>query len=217
MQHVCSLNGNNLSYDQEVFWVLWHSENLIPGFVVYTFIGVSQSVLEWFPFRYGSRISLNFANDTFSRSDVNLSMWAYLLLNHLTMFKIISFLTLNFFPVVPSFTCSDVGTETGLVASCQCFLRRNSGDDLAGENSHKFVKSTTNQVRTGLLQLKWRCLQFFYSCVCKSPFFYCFFKADRGLLEPAAQNVWGFLDFLFWGCFLLTLDWGGQTSLCGLK
>ena len=68
--------------------------------------------------------------------------------------KIIPFVTLDFFPVVPSFTCSDVGTETGLVASCQCFLRRNSGDDLAGENSHKFVKSTTNQVRTGLLQLK---------------------------------------------------------------
>ena len=34
------------------------------------------------------------------------------------------------------------------MASCQCFLRRNSGDDFAGEKSHKFVKSTTNQVKT---------------------------------------------------------------------
>ena len=50
--------------------------------------------------------------------------------------------------MLPSVTCSDVGTETGLVASCQCFLRRNSGDDFAGEKSHKFVKSTTNQVKT---------------------------------------------------------------------
>ena len=54
--------------------MLWHSENLIPGLVVLTFISVSQSALEWFPFRYGSLVSLNFSSDAFSKSDVNLSM-----------------------------------------------------------------------------------------------------------------------------------------------
>lgn len=66
--------------------------------------------------------------------------------------------------VVPSFTCSDVGTETGLVASCQCFLRRNSDDDLAGENSHKFVKSTTNQrIEAFWSQLRKMCGDFWIS------------------------------------------------------
>lgn len=48
--------------------------------------------------------------------------------------------------VVPAMTRSDAGTENGLLATCQMFLRRNCSDNLAGNNSHVYGSSMANQV-----------------------------------------------------------------------
>ena len=48
--------------------------------------------------------------------------------------------------VVPAMTRSDKGTENGLLATCQMFLRRNCSDSLAGSNSHVYGSSMRNQV-----------------------------------------------------------------------
>lgn len=50
------------------------------------------------------------------------------------------------FLVVPSMTRSDAGTENGILASCQTYLRRNFFDNLAGEKSHVYGTSVLNQV-----------------------------------------------------------------------
>ncbi|KAJ7358938.1 hypothetical protein OS493_020779 [Desmophyllum pertusum] len=42
-------------------------------------------------------------------------------------------------------TRSDKGTENGLLATCQMFLRRNCSDSLAGSNSHVYGSSMRNQ------------------------------------------------------------------------
>ena len=43
-------------------------------------------------------------------------------------------------------TRSDAGTENGILASCQTYLRRNFYDNLAGEKSHVYGTSMLNQV-----------------------------------------------------------------------
>lgn len=48
--------------------------------------------------------------------------------------------------VVPAMTRSDAGTENGLLATCQMFLRRNCSDNLAGNKSHVYGSSMANQV-----------------------------------------------------------------------
>ncbi len=40
---------------------------------------------------------------------------------------------------------SDCGTENGIAASMQCFFRQNGNDELAGEKSHKYCSSPSNQ------------------------------------------------------------------------
>lgn len=47
--------------------------------------------------------------------------------------------------VIPAMTRSDAGTENGLLATCQMFLRRNSTDGLAGSQSHVYGTSMRNQ------------------------------------------------------------------------
>ena len=43
-------------------------------------------------------------------------------------------------------TRSDSGTENGLLATCQTYLRRNFEDNLAAEKSHVYGTSVQNQV-----------------------------------------------------------------------
>ena len=43
-------------------------------------------------------------------------------------------------------TRSDPGTENGLLATCQAYLRQYCGDNLAGEKSHVCGSSLQNQV-----------------------------------------------------------------------
>ena len=43
-------------------------------------------------------------------------------------------------------TRSDAGTENGLLATCQMFLRQNCSDNLAGNKSHVYGGSMGNQV-----------------------------------------------------------------------
>jgi hypothetical protein len=40
---------------------------------------------------------------------------------------------------------SDCGTENGIAASMQCFFRQNGNDELAGDRSHKYSSSPSNQ------------------------------------------------------------------------
>ena len=40
---------------------------------------------------------------------------------------------------------SDCGTENGIATSMQCFFRRNGDDELAGEKSHRYCSSPSNQ------------------------------------------------------------------------
>ena len=40
---------------------------------------------------------------------------------------------------------SDCGTENSIAASTQCFFRQNGNDELAGEKSHKYCSSPSNQ------------------------------------------------------------------------
>ena len=53
--------------------------------------------------------------------------------------------------VIPAMTRSDAGTENGLLATCQMFLRRNCTDGLAGSQSHVYGTSMRNQVDEVLL------------------------------------------------------------------
>lgn len=75
--------------------------------------------------------------------------------------------------VVPAMTRSDAGTENGIVATCQTYLRRNFFDNLAGEKSHVYGTSMLNQVvsrvesldiqtRFLFLQHQWKHLQNLY-------------------------------------------------------
>lgn len=48
--------------------------------------------------------------------------------------------------VIPAMTRSDPGTENGLLATCQTYLRQYCGDSLAGEKSHVYGSSLQNQV-----------------------------------------------------------------------
>ena len=43
-------------------------------------------------------------------------------------------------------TRTDAGTENGILATCQTFLRQNFEDSLAGEKSHVYGTSMLNQV-----------------------------------------------------------------------
>jgi hypothetical protein len=45
----------------------------------------------------------------------------------------------------PSLLRTDHGTENGIIASAQCFLRRNENDSLAGLKAHRFGSSHSNQ------------------------------------------------------------------------
>ena len=49
--------------------------------------------------------------------------------------------------VIPAITRSDGGTENGLLAACQMFLRRHHQDSLAAEKSHMYGTSMANQVK----------------------------------------------------------------------
>ncbi len=40
---------------------------------------------------------------------------------------------------------SDCGTENGIAASMQCFFRQDGNNELAGERSHKYCSSPSNQ------------------------------------------------------------------------
>lgn len=40
---------------------------------------------------------------------------------------------------------TDLGTENGIAAGMQCYLRSEDTDEYAGSNAHKYVKSTSNQ------------------------------------------------------------------------
>ena len=48
--------------------------------------------------------------------------------------------------VLPAMTRSDAGTENGLLAICQMFLRQNCSDNLAGNKSYVYGSSMGNQV-----------------------------------------------------------------------
>ena len=37
----------------------------------------------------------------------------------------------------PTLMCTDPGTENGVMAAMQCYLRSNDNDDLAGTNAHR--------------------------------------------------------------------------------
>ena len=45
----------------------------------------------------------------------------------------------------PTRVYADRGTENGLVAGMQCYLRADGSDEYAGSNAHKYVPSTKNQ------------------------------------------------------------------------
>ena len=45
----------------------------------------------------------------------------------------------------PTLVRTDCGTENVIIAGTQCFLRADSGDELAGEKLHRYGTSTTNQ------------------------------------------------------------------------
>ena len=45
----------------------------------------------------------------------------------------------------PTLVRTDRGTENGITATIQCFLRRNHHDSLAGINAHRYGSSHTNQ------------------------------------------------------------------------
>ena len=59
--------------------------------------------------------------------------------------------------VIPAMTRSDAGTENGLLATCQMFLRRNCTDGLAGSQSHVYGTSMRNQVHVVILLVKIYC------------------------------------------------------------
>ena len=46
---------------------------------------------------------------------------------------------------VPTILRTDRGTENGIMASAQCFLRRNHADSLSGDKAHRYGSSHTNQ------------------------------------------------------------------------
>lgn len=46
----------------------------------------------------------------------------------------------------PSILRTDIGTENSTIALIQPILRHGHTDSLAGENSHRYGKSTSNQV-----------------------------------------------------------------------
>ena len=45
----------------------------------------------------------------------------------------------------PRLLVTDCGTESGIMASIQCFLRADDEDDLSGDKSHRYVPSPRNQ------------------------------------------------------------------------
>lgn len=45
----------------------------------------------------------------------------------------------------PTVLRTDKGTENGIMATAQCFLRRNHQDDQRGVNAHRYGSSHTNQ------------------------------------------------------------------------
>lgn len=73
--------------------------------------------------------------------------YQYMLLNSSTLMLFFYFALV----VIPAMTRSDAGTENGLLATCQMFLRRNCTDGLAGSNSHVYGTSMRNQVHAVLL------------------------------------------------------------------